>query len=413
MPQPSRETPGERIAALDLIRGVAVLGILAINMAGFAGPSGATLSPHIPAPASPADEAIFAFNMVVFEGKMRAIFTLLFGAGIALYVDRAEAAGRDGDVLQLRRLGWLVLLGYLHFLLLWWGDILLSYGMVGVAALFMRELPVRRLLTIALVIFGAWHLGGAIESAPGVLSEERVRAGIATSAETEDAEFYAEATADKAADEVAEARLGFFAQVAAKLAVDPMAPINLTIATAGEALPLMLLGMVLYRTGFFTGGWSRLRLRRIALLSIALGLAATLPVVAWLWVRHFPPQPAYAAMVYWLALPHLLMAWGYLAALMLVAPRLAPTALGRRLIAAGRMAFSNYVGTSLVMCAIFYGWGLGLAGSVDRLGQTIIMLGAWTLMLAWSQPWLAHFRQGPLEWLWRSLTEKRLVAFRR
>ena len=106
------------------------------------------------------------------------------------------------------------------------------------------------------------------------------------------------------------------------------------------------------------------------------------------------------------------MALGYLAALVLAAPRLLTTGVGQRLAAAGRMAFSNYLGTSLVMCSLFYGWGLGLVGRVPHALQPAFVLLAWGLMLAWSPWWLARFRQGPLEWLWRSLTEARALPFK-
>ncbi|MDE2619781.1 MAG: DUF418 domain-containing protein, partial [Sphingomonadales bacterium] len=109
---------------LDLVRGIAVLGILAINLGGYAGPIAAALSPNLPSPGTPADELWFALTTLVFEGKMRALFTLLFGASLLLFIDRAEARGEDGERLQLRRLGWLALFGYLHYVLLWWGDIL-------------------------------------------------------------------------------------------------------------------------------------------------------------------------------------------------------------------------------------------------------------------------------------------------
>lgn len=409
---PTEPAKRHRLFALDLIRGIAVLGILTINITAFAGPSGATLSPHIPQPASLTDEVIFALNLVAFEGKMRAIFTILFGASMELFIQRAEAAGRDGEILQGRRLGWLALFGYLHFLLFWWGDILFGYALFGLFALFLREIPTRKLLAIALFIFAAWHLGGAVESFPDVRTVERARLGTASPEEMQAVTEYAELTALKAQVELEEYRQGFFTQIAAKLMERPLWPFELALPSAGETLPLMLLGMVLYRTGFFTGGWSRRWLKGVGGLGIAIGLAATLAVLAWAWPREFPAQAMYAAIVYWLAIPHLLMGVGYMALLVLAAPRIQGTALGTRLSAAGRMAFSNYIGTTILMTALFYGWGFGLVGRLDRLEQTGVMLAVWAGMLVWSRPWLVHFRQGPLEWLWRSLTERRVLPLR-
>src|SRR5205085_1219240 len=156
--------------------------------------------------------------------------------------------------------------------------------------------------------------------------------------------------------------------------------------------------------------WRAARLRRIAGAGLGVGGLATVAVLAWVMPRGFPPQAMIAAIDGWLMLPHLAMALGYAALLVLAAPRLLATGIGRRLQAAGRMAFSNYLGTTLVMTALFYGWGLGLIGRVGHGAQIPFVVLGWALMLAWSAPWLKRFRQGPLEWLWRSLTEGRRLA---
>ncbi|MBV1688637.1 DUF418 domain-containing protein [Novosphingobium sp. G106] len=395
------------------MRGVAVLGILAINIAGFAGPSASTLTPHVPHAASPLDEIVFAGNFVLFEGKMRALFTILFGASLLLFIERAEAKGRDGEVLQLRRLGWLLVFGMLHYFLFWWGDILFIYGTAGILALFMRDLPTRPMLIAAAVTFIAWHLGGLIGSLPDLRAEEHVRLAVATANEArQHAEFLA-TFHEHAIDELAEYRLGYADQIGIKLSERPFWLIETTFPNLGETLPLVLIGMALLRSGFFAGKWPRRRLIALAVTCGAIGLALTLAMLRWLWERHFPPRAMSIALLYTTALPHLLMALAYAALLVLAAPRLAATWLGRRLIAAGRMAFTNYIATTVLMTAIFYGWGLGLVGTVGHAGQLYFVALGWVLMLGWSQPWLARFRQGPLEWLWRSLTELRPLPMRR
>ena len=393
-----------RLASLDLIRGIAVLGILAINIAGFAGPAGSTLSPNIPSPGTFADEIAFAFGFVVFEGKMRALFSMLFGASMVLFLERAEAAGRNGETLQLRRLCWLTVFGALHFFLFWWGDILFIYALAGIFALMLREARVKTLLAIALIIFAGWHLGGTVNSYADVRAEEHVRLGTATAGERRDHTEYTEAIVRQARHDLAQQRMGFGKQVGAKLTERPFWLVWMTIQSLGETLPLMLFGMVLYRTGLFTGGWSRGRLLLTAAIATATGLTLTLAALAWLWPRHFPLQAMSAALMYWMAIPHLLMALGYCAIGVLAAPRLAATGLGQRVIAAGRMAFSNYLGTSVVMTAIFYGWGLGLIGTVGHAAQWLFVVLGWALMLAWSKPWLSLFGRGPLEALWRRLS---------
>lgn len=402
-----------RLPSLDFVRGVAVLGILAVNIAGFAGPVTATLSPHALLPGSFADEAAHAFVFVVFEGKMRALFTLLFGAGIVLFVERMDAAGRDGDRLQLSRLGWLALAGLLHFYLLWWGDILFSYAVAGILALLFHRARPRRLLVVGLALFAAWHVQGMVRSIPDIAMAERVRDGTATPAEIarqaeSDTEF-----ADYTHADLAEVRMGFAAQAAARFVERTFWPAQMALVTLGETLPLILIGMAACRAGLFSGSWPRPRLMRLAAGGILSGGALTLALLAYAWPRGFPPATMLAILSYWAALPHLLMAAGYLAALVLLAPRMAGTWLGTRLSACGRMAFSNYIGTTVLMTAIFYGWGLGLVGTLGAAAQLPFVLLGWAAMLAWSKPWLACFRQGPLEWAWRSLVEKRRLPFRR
>ncbi len=390
-----------------------MLGILAVNIAGFAGPTQATLSPHVPLSGSPADEAAFALIFMVFEGKMRALFTLLFGASMLLFVERAEAAGRNGAALQYRRLGWLLLFGLLHYLLLWWGDILFLYAAIGLLALRFRRADPHALAAAALLLFAGWHGLGAISAQPGVTIEEQVRTGAARPALV--ARHTSEAADAHAASEreLERYRAPFLAQIKDKILHRPFWQLRMTLFNFGETFPLMLIGMALYRSGFFSGAWPRRCLRLLAGGGLALGLIPTLAVLSWVWPRHFPTHAMSAAINYWTALPHLTMALAYAALLMLAAPRLLKTRLGQRIEAAGRMAFSNYLGTTLVMTAIFYGWGLGLIGTVGAADQLLFVALGWVLMLGWSKPWLSQFRQGPLEWLWRSLTEVRRLAFRR
>ena len=403
----------ERLAALDLIRGIAVLGILAVNIAGFAGPISATFSPNLPGPGTAADVAAFLVTFVVFEGKLRGLFSLLFGASLLLFVRRAEAGGRGGGALQMRRLGWLGLFGYLHYLLLWWGDILFVYAICGIVALALRGMAVRNQVTLALMIFTVWHGAGAIDAGIAASREAAVLRGTASVAVAKAYRAEHAAMARGTARELAGYRTGYTAQVRAKAADAPWWPVKLALNNIGEILPLMLLGMALLRTGFFAGAWPGRTLRRTAIWGIGAGGALTAILALWLWRSDFPPDAMRGAAYLFSAFPRLAIVVGFAAALMLAAPALLTTRIGVRLRAAGRMAFSNYLGTSLVMCAIFYGWGLGLIGHVPRAAQPLFVLGGWVTMLAWSKPWLACFRQGPLEWLWRSLTEGRALPLRR
>lgn len=402
-----------RVASLDFIRGVAVLGILAINIAGFAGPSIGTLTPHLPRPAGILDQTAFAFGFIVFEGKMRALFAILFGASMALFIDRAVADGRDGDWLQARRLAWLILFGALHYALLWWGDILFAYGACGLIVLLVQRLPARQLATGAAAVFVALHLQGLIAALPMAEAEEAVRTGLATPEQLDAYAQYRSYIANAIEAERAQYTGGYWHILATKMRLQPWWPLQSVPEGFGEYVPNMILGLLLQRHGFFAGRWRRRALLALGIGATAAGLGATLLALGWLWPRGFPVAAMDAAYRYGLAPVHSIMALGYAALLVLAVPHLAATSLGRRIAAAGQMAFSNYIGTSLVMTGIFYGWGLGLFGRVSPAGQWAFVLLGWALMLAWSAPWLRRYKRGPLEWMWRSATEMRLLPNRR
>jgi uncharacterized protein len=403
-----KERDANRIESLDLIRGVAVLGILAVNIAGFAGPTLAVFSPHVPEPGSLADEIAFTTMLLVFEGKMRTLFSILFGASLLLFVERADARGQDGTVLQFRRLCWLALFGYLHFLLFWWGDILFLYAIAGMAALMLARLNTRVLLAIALLGFTAWQANGIARDLPLARIEfGQVTGATVTPAQAAEHEAASENQLRGAQRESGRYAEGFLTQAAYNLVRNTFNPVAGVVYSFGETLPLMLIGMVLLRTGFFTGGWSQAKLRKFSVAALCIGGSITAAFVGWAFVNHFPVQIMRLAINSALSFPHLLMALGYAGLLVLYAPQLLAGALGRRIAAAGRMALSNYLGTTILMTAIFYGWGFGLLGKVPDAWQPTFVLLGWAAMLSWSKPWLARFGQGPLEYVWRWLTKMR------
>jgi uncharacterized protein len=390
----------ERLVALDFVRGIAILGILLLNIVAFAWPEIVYVSPRAPTgPVSAADDWTFLAVFVLADGKFRGLFSLLFGASMLLFVARAEAAGHDGDALQRRRLAWLALFGLLHFFLIWWGDILFLYAVCGFFVLALRHWRPRRMVRVALAIYALGVLVmGALTAAP-------LLSGGAGGVE---ANYAAEARAE------IPVRLGSWpAEVAHNLTADWSDPLTTVAISWFETVPLMLIGMALFKAGLFAGSWSDARLRRWAWRGIAAGLALTVPLAWWLWREQFPLA---LTLFVWLgpaALGRLASTVGYAALAVWLARRLAHSSLGHRIVACGRMAFSNYIGTSLVMTFLFHGWGLGLYARYGRLELLGFVLLGWALMLAWSQPWLARFRYGPLEWAWRSLTYRRIEPLRR
>ncbi len=385
------------------MRGVALLGILTINVTGFWGPTLASFSPHLPH-AEPGGDAWFLIAFVLFEGKMRALFTLLFGASMLLFIDAADRRGVWGPGMQARRLAWLALFGYAHYLLLWWGDILFPYALCGLCALLLCRLPAWPLLAGGLALVLVSHGLDAIGAGWGIAAEQAVLAGHGLAADRADETAMLARIATSIADDRRILAAPFVAAVRLRLTQAPWLPFQTTVSTFTETLPLMLIGMGLHRTGLWSGAWSRRALTWLAGLGIGLGGATTLALAWWIDAHDFPPRAMFAMIETLTALPHLMMALGYGAGLMLAWPALAATGTGRTLAAAGRAAFTNYLGTTMLMTALFSGWGLGLAASLPRGWLPLFIPLGWAAMLVWPRWWLGRHAQGPFEAVWRRLT---------
>ena len=175
----------------------------------------------------------------------------------------------------------------------------------------------------------------------------------------------------------------------------------------------MMLGMAMKKNGFLAGNWERPAYHRWINRLLPAGLLASALLGAIAWAGDFNPIYMLANFFAWSAIPRLMVTIGYAALLILWIRNLSGSAFLDRVVATGRAAFTNYLGTSVIMTTIFYGYGFGLFGHVSRPALWLFVLGAWAVMLLWSKPWLARFQYGPLEWLWRSLARMELQPMRR
>ncbi len=405
----------DRLLTIDALRGFAVMGILLLNIIGFSMPEAAYINPAAWGGTGAADIAAWFLSFVLFDGKMRGLFSLLFGASMLIIIERAELAGRDGRRAHKIRAAWLFLFGMLHFVLLWWGDILMAYALVSFIALLFVGKDSGALLKWA---FGAFLLhflivGGVIASAYAY------RHAIALPSATPDMmdgyramiDSFGAPSNPEITREVVLYRSGFGAIMASSLSALP-GHFTTLIYFLLDTLGFMLLGMAMLKGGFLTGRWPLDQYRAVARRCFLVGLPPTIALALWVIVSGYDPLTAFGVAFAWSFPFRIPMTVGY-AALFLTLVLSAPDhPLIRRIAAAGRMAFSNYLGTSLVMCAIFYGWGLGLFGHVARARVYLFVFGMWAAMLLWSQPWLVRFHYGPLEWLWRSLARGSLQPMR-
>ncbi|HEY0314805.1 MAG TPA: DUF418 domain-containing protein [Sphingomonas sp.] len=405
-----------RVTVIDGLRGLAVMGILLMNITAFAMPSGAYFNPLAWGPASRADIAIWAIDFVAVDGKMRALFSILFGASLAIVARRAAEAGDNPLRRHAARMATLALFGALHHYLLWSGDILLLYAIVGLIALPFTQIEPGQQIRIALLLLGvqalvcAGFLASFLAMRAAALGPHADAAAIAAWGEL--AAGLGVGPLPAMLREVALYRGPWSGVVAYNLASGIDAPLFQLEFDGPETLAFMLIGMAGLGSGFLSGQWQRRRYVRAAALGCAIGLPLS-AALCWLGIRSgFNTLTVFAASTLGgvLLRPILALAGAALAILWLSG---GDGPIRRRIVATGRTAFSNYLGTSLVMTALFYGWGFGLFGRIDRVWLYPIVAAAWLLMLGWSGPWLARFRYGPLEWLWRSLARGKMQPLRR
>ncbi|MBY0282668.1 MAG: DUF418 domain-containing protein [Sphingomonas sp.] len=413
-PQRAPAASAERIVSLDFIRGIAVLGILFANIVAFGQPEIAYLwPPALGAGATRLDETFWLFQFVFIDEKFRVLFVLLFGAGLYLFTERAWARG-DGRGLQARRLLILLLFGLMHYFLIWIGDILSLYAVWGLVALSTMKWKAKTQLRVGIAIIVIKSLGMT-----ALATMSYTAANVSAAAETTSAAARAQ-IAQVETEALAEARKetvvyqGSYAAILADRLSEAGKFLRAGLLTGGaETFCLVLIGMALYRLGLFSGAVEATRLRRWGWSLLIPGLLLAAVAGYWPWATGFGLTKTILVFSSLGKLPHLLTAFGLLFLLVVWAPNAAQTPLGQRFAAAGRMAFSNYLGTSLLMMPIFHGWGLGLYGELNRIELFGVVLCVWALMLGWSKPWLARFRYGPLEWLWRCLTYGKRFPFRR
>jgi uncharacterized protein len=403
-----------RVISLDVLRGFAVMGILAMNIVAFAMPFWAYITPLAYGGETEVERGTWLASYILFDGKMRGFFSLLFGASMMLIIDGANAKGESAAKVHYTRMLWLALFGLAHFYFIWFGDILFLYAAVGCLAFLFRNWESRRLIKWALIIF-AIHLVifGLQFVGLQVMQFFATQPGASADLVKQYKEVVASPDFDfETARQLALHRGDYSGIVGDKLA-NWWEPVGGVLQSVGETLPLMMLGMACQKNGFLTGRWTRAEYVRIARNLIIPGLILSSLVALMVVMANYDQITALAAFFIWSAIPRTMLTIGYAAVLMLVIARYASTGFIARVAATGRAAFTNYLGTSIVMTTIFYGYGFGLFGYVSRPTLWLFVFAAWAVMLLWSKPWLERFQYGPLEWLWRSLARMELQPMRR
>lgn len=396
-------TTKERVTSIDVMRGFALFGILLVNMAFFNTSIYSLLGGLDPWTGAIDRAAIWLVHFLA-EGKFYSLFSFLFGLGVAIQMERAEARGVPFVPLYLRRLAVLLVLGLVHAFLIWIGDILATYALLGVVLLLFRRRSPKALLTWAAVLL-------AIPLLLGVAGTVALEIGRSVpEAATEIDRSFAGTIADYEARDAAARRVyadGSFLEITAQRAADLAFFYPFYLIFVGPSIVAMfLLGLYAGRRGILRHPRAHEALiRRVLVWGLGIGLIGSLiyAITSEGSSRMIPSViGTVGALGLGIGAPAL--ALGYAAAIALLMQRddwqqrLAPLA------AVGRMALSNYLLQSLVCTLIFNGYGLGLYGQVGPAAGLLLAVAIYLCQIPLSVWWMRRFQFGPVEWLWRSLT---------
>ncbi|HEY0334501.1 MAG TPA: DUF418 domain-containing protein [Stenotrophomonas sp.] len=395
----------ERIVVMDVLRGFALLGILLMNIEAFVGPLNLALTGLDPA-LSGADRIADALVYIFIQGKFYTLFSLLFGMGFAVMATRAEQAGRGFAPFYLRRSAGLLLIGLAHTLLLWSGDILVTYALLSVLLLAFAEAPTRWLPPMALLMYLFASVWVLMFGALGSLAQLHPHEAIDWQREMAQVGAQWQQTVEAQRQAYG---AGSFAQATAQRWQDLRESLGGLVINGPTMLGMFLLGSWFVRAGvisaparhagFFTG------LRWVALPAGLVLMLASFALEPWMDPARLDLRLSAAWALSSVA--GLLMCLGYVGWVVRGAHAL------RALAPAGRMALSNYVLQSLICTWLFYGYGAGLFERLPRAWQIPLAMLIFALQVLLSQAWLRRFRFGPLEWLWRAFTYLRWPPMRR
>ncbi|MEC9374519.1 MAG: DUF418 domain-containing protein [Planctomycetota bacterium] len=414
--KPAPVALAQRFDSLDILRGFALLGILAMNIQTFAMPFAAYQNPTVFWPFDGVNRLTFLYTHFIFDQKMMSLFSMLFGAGVVLYAAKAKTKSDIPRIrwLWLRRMFWLFVIGMIHAYLIWEGDILVTYALCGAILIWwIRRFPVWVLLPLSIVFLlimsglsasQGWWMQALENAQPGDFGMNAEELDEARGQMAEQAAWF-----NPGADEIdrlVRTYRGSYGEVFAE-----RASVATMLQTFGflfflfwRASAMMMLGIVLMKTRVFTGERSSAFYAAMAMLGYVIGFPLIAMGVNVNLANNYEAAKVFMYGSHFNAFGSVFVALGHAGLLLFLYKSGVVGWLMKSLAAVGRMAFSNYLMQSVICAIIFYGYGFGYYGSLDRLEQQIVVVGIWIFQIVFSLFWLSRFRFGPMEWLWRALT---------
>ena len=414
----------DRIQSLDIMRGIVLLGILLMNINGM-GLAGGIGDQTIP---TGWNLTTWIATDLFFAGTMRALFSLLFGVGMFIFLDRLEEkkAGINAANIYFRRLLWLLVFGLIHgYLLLWTGDILYDYALMGFIVFSFRKLPPIKLTLVALLLFsiGAlWSYSDYKNDIKFVEDVELVKnyklEGKTVPKELQGVDMKWEnrewkRSPEGVAEYNANMRKGYL-DVVAFLApqmqqINQMFPYRFQL---WDVLSMMLLGIALFKWKVLSAEKSYKFYGIMTLLGYLIGLSVNYYEIQSIMESNFSILSISKSYITY-DLGRVPVAIGHVGAIMLFCKLPILKWLKNSLAAVGKMALTNYVMHSVFAMFIFTGAGFGLFGTFQRFELLYIVFAIWIFQLILSPIWLKYYQYGPLEWMWRNLSYLKKHPFKK
>ncbi len=393
-----------RIISLDILRGFALLGILIMNMTSFSMPGAHYLNPMAEGLLTGADKWAFYFSQLFANQKFMSLFSILFGAGIILMTSRIEQQGKSAASRHYLRNFWLLLFGLFHAYVIWHGDILVQYALCSIWLFLFRKKSAKTLFiwaAIFLAISLSLGLMGGL-SMPYWPPEEVAQTCV--SWQPTEAYILAETAAYQSHWW---AHFPYRAKAAFGLET-----FIFIMGIGWQITGLMLIGMGLFKAKVLTAERATAFYKKMMVIGFSIGLIFGIYGLMQNYARNWTCEYSFLLGSQWNFLGSVPMALGYIGLIMWLCKSNALPTLKKWLAPFGRMALTNYLMQSIIATFIFYGFGLGLFGTVGRAEQWLYILGIWIVQILFSKWWLSRFKFGPFEWLWRSLTYWKVQAIK-
>ncbi|WP_339751253.1 DUF418 domain-containing protein [Algoriphagus aquimarinus] len=417
----------DRILSLDVMRGIVLCGILLMNINGY-GLYESYSDPTVTGGSTGLNLYTWMTTNMLFEGTMRALFSLLFGVGMFMFLDRLlkKGAGIKAADIYFRRITWLLVFGLIHgYLLLWTGEILYQYALMGFLVYSFRSMAPKFLIATAIVLFSIgtfWLYVNYTDTKKWIAELEEVQVveskGEELTKELKAAksrwEKYEEKRSPEAIQEYNdEMHKGYFKVVA------HLAPENFDSDTlwpykydVWDVLSMMLIGMALFKLRVLTGEKANSFYLAMVGIGYAIGLLINYYEMNLILDDNFSLLSQSKSMItyYW---GRLFVAMGHVGLIMLFCKAPILGWLKSSIAAVGKMALTNYLMHSVICMIIFTGVGFGMFGKLQRYELLYVVFGIWIFQLILSPIWLRYFHYGPAEWLWRNLSYGKVHGFRK